>query len=763
MPENIELPGASHNKTNQVERAVDTPADFTSPEELYKDLIAAIKKYHPSTDLSDIEKAYETARKAHEGQFRKSGEPYIIHPLCVAIILAELELDKESIIAGLLHDVVEDTVMTSEDVAKEFGDEVALLVDGVTKLTQLNYQHDKIEVQAENLRKMFLAMAKDIRVVIIKLIDRLHNMRTLNFMPRAKQLLISKETLDVYAPLAHRLGMSKIKIELEDLALKYLDPVAYEEIRQSINQKKDEREKYIRDIMDVLREKLDQMNIKSQVTGRAKHFYSIFRKMYTQNKTIDELYDLFAVRIIVDTVADCYAVLGMVHDLYTPVPMRFKDYIAMPKPNMYQSLHTTVIGPNGTPFEIQIRTWEMHRIAENGIAAHWKYKEGISGKTDMDSKLEWVRQLLDTQTNIIDTDDFFNTLKFDLFEEEVFVFTPQGKVISLPAKSTVIDFAFAIHSEVGYKMSGAKVNGKIVPNNYMVQNGEIVEILTANTHGPSRDWLKICRTSQAKNKINQWFKRERRDENIEHGKELIERELRRIGNTHEQLFKQEWIAILLRRYGFQSIDDLYASVGYGGLTAQKVVFRLRDEWTKLNKTLEAKKNLEAVYNEESKTVQAEPAKRHASSKGIVVKDIDNCLVRLARCCNPVAGDDIVGFITKGRGVSVHRRDCPNMNPQSMSEEDKGRFIDVWWDDERSTSYIANLQVEAPDIDGILLEITNILSSLKIPFKSVNAYVNKKGIAIIQIGVEIRNTSDLALLKKKIVQIQGVTSVTRLQN
>lgn len=763
MPENIELPGASHNKTNQVERAVDTPADFTSPEELYKDLITAIKKYHPSTDLSDIEKAYETARKAHEGQFRKSGEPYIIHPLCVAIILAELELDKESIIAGLLHDVVEDTVMTSEDVAKEFGDEVALLVDGVTKLTQLNYQHDKIEVQAENLRKMFLAMAKDIRVVIIKLIDRLHNMRTLNFMPRAKQLLISKETLDVYAPLAHRLGMSKIKIELEDLALKYLDPVAYEEIRQSINQKKDEREKYIRDIMDVLREKLDQMDIKSQVTGRAKHFYSIFRKMYTQNKTIDELYDLFAVRIIVDTVADCYAVLGMVHDLYTPVPMRFKDYIAMPKPNMYQSLHTTVIGPNGTPFEIQIRTWEMHRIAENGIAAHWKYKEGISGKTDMDSKLEWVRQLLDTQTNIIDTDDFFNTLKFDLFEEEVFVFTPQGKVISLPAKSTVIDFAFAIHSEVGYKMSGAKVNGKIVPNNYMVQNGEIVEILTANTHGPSRDWLKICRTSQAKNKINQWFKRERRDENIEHGKELIERELRRIGNTHEQLFKQEWIAILLRRYGFQSIDDLYASVGYGGLTAQKVVFRLRDEWTKLNKTLEAKKNLEAVYNEESKTVQAEPAKRHASSKGIVVKDIDNCLVRLARCCNPVAGDDIVGFITKGRGVSVHRRDCPNMNPQSMSEEDKGRFIDVWWDDERSTSYIANLQVEAPDIDGILLEITNILSSLKIPFKSVNAYVNKKGIAIIQIGVEIRNTSDLALLKKKIVQIQGVTSVTRLQN
>ena len=728
----------------------------------YADLVSLIEKSEKEYDLALIEKAYKFAEAAHQGQVRRSGEPYIIHPIAVAYKLVEFGMDTPSVVAGLLHDVIEDTPVTYDDIVKAFGKEIANLTDGVTKLGKIPFS-SREEQQAENLRKMLIAMSEDIRVIIIKFADRMHNLATLEYVAPQKQRDKALECLEVYAPIAHRLGMRKVKEYMEDVSLKYLDPVAYEEIRQSINQKKDEREKYIRDIMDVLREKLDQMNIKSQVTGRAKHFYSIFRKMYTQNKTIDELYDLFAVRIIVDTVADCYAVLGMVHDLYTPVPMRFKDYIAMPKPNMYQSLHTTVIGPNGTPFEIQIRTWEMHRIAENGIAAHWKYKEGISGKTDMDSKLEWVRQLLDTQTNIIDTDDFFNTLKFDLFEEEVFVFTPQGKVISLPAKSTVIDFAFAIHSEVGYKMSGAKVNGKIVPNNYMVQNGEIVEILTANTHGPSRDWLKICRTSQAKNKINQWFKRERRDENIEHGKELIERELRRIGNTHEQLFKQEWIAILLRRYGFQSIDDLYASVGYGGLTAQKVVFRLRDEWTKLNKTLEAKKNLEAVYNEESKTVQAEPAKRHASSKGIVVKDIDNCLVRLARCCNPVAGDDIVGFITKGRGVSVHRRDCPNMNPQSMSEEDKGRFIDVWWDDERSTSYIANLQVEAPDIDGILLEITNILSSLKIPFKSVNAYVNKKGIAIIQIGVEIRNTSDLALLKKKIVQIQGVTSVTRLQN
>ena len=737
------------------------PQHADDTDALVEKIIEMVKGYSPNANTDMIYVAYRLAKAAHSHQFRRSGAPYIEHPVQIAYIAAQLSLDATAISAALLHDVVEDTPYTYEDIEILFGKSVAEIVDGVTHLRQIKYERE--QQQVENLRKMFLAMAKDIRVVLIKLIDRLHNMRTLNFMPRAKQLLISKETLDVYAPLAHRLGMSKIKIELEDLALKYLDPVAYEEITLSINQKKDEREKYISDIMEILRAKLVEMEIKGQVTGRAKHFYSIYRKMYTQNKTLDELYDLFAVRVIVDTVADCYAVLGMVHDLYTPVPMRFKDYIAMPKPNMYQSLHTTVIGPNGTPFEIQIRTWEMHQLAENGIAAHWKYKEGISGVSDMDSKLEWVRQLLDTQTNLIDTDDFFNTLKFDLFEDEVFVFTPQGKVISLPAKSTVIDFAFAIHSQVGYKMSGAKVNGKIVPNNYQVQNGEIVEILTANTHGPSRDWLKLCRTSTAKNKINQWFKRERRDENIEHGKELIEKELRRIGNTHEQLFKPEWLQIIIKRYGFQSLDDLYASVGYGGLTAQKVVMRLREEWLKQNRELEAKKKLEAVYNEESHTVKAEPAKRYASSKGIIVKDIDNCLVRLARCCNPVAGDDIVGFITKGRGVSVHRQDCPNMNPDVMSEEDKGRFIEVMWDSERSTSYVANLRIEARNRDGILLEITNILSNLKIPFKSVNANVTKDEIAIIQIGVEIRNTSDLALLRKRIIQIQGVTNVTRISN
>lgn len=731
-------------------------------DKLVDEIIKAVEGYNPGANTDMIYIAYRVAKDAHKNQKRKSGAPYIEHPVQIAYIASQFALDATTITACLLHDVVEDTPYTYENIEELFGKSVAGLVDGVTKLKKIQYV-SREEQQIENLRKMFLAMAKDIRVVLIKLIDRLHNMRTLNFMPRNKQLIISKETLDVYAPLAHRLGMSKIKIELEDLALKYLDPIAYEEIARSINQKKSEREAYVREIIAVLEKKLKEAGIKAQVTGRAKHFYSIFKKLFTKNKTIDELYDLFAVRIIVDTVADCYTVLGLVHDLYTPMPMRFKDYIAMPKPNMYQSLHTTLIGINGTPFEVQIRTWEMHRIAEEGIAAHWKYKEGISGHTDMDSKLEWVRKLLDTQSGLIDPDDFFNTLRFDLFEDEVFVFTPNGKVISLPVKSTVIDFAFAIHSEVGFKMSGAKVNGRIVHNNYELKTGDIVEILTNNTRGPSRDWIALCKTSSAKNKINQWFKREKRPENIEHGKELIEKELRRLGNTHAQLFRKEWIEQMTRRYGFNSMDDLYASVGYGGLPAQKVVVRLRDLWLKEQSELEAQKKFEAVFDDKSRSVEAVPSRRATSSCGVVVKDIDNCLVRIANCCNPIAGDDIVGFITKGRGVSIHRRDCPNMNPEKMSAEDRARFIEVYWDEDRSTSYIANLQIEAPERQGLVLEVTNILANLKIPFKSVNAFANKQNIAIIQIGVEIRNTADLALLTKKIKQIHGVTSVKRMNN
>ena len=635
-----------------------------------------------------------------------------------------------------------------------FGKSVAELVDGVTKLRKIKY-NTREEQQVENLRKMFLAMAKDIRVVIIKLIDRLHNMRTLNFMPRAKQLLISKETLDVYAPLAHRLGMSKIKIELEDLALKYLDPVAYEEIRQSINQKKDEREKYIRDIMDVLREKLDQMNIKSQVTGRAKHFYSIFRKMYTQNKTIDELYDLFAVRIIVDTVADCYAVLGMVHDLYTPVPMRFKDYIAMPKPNMYQSLHTTVIGPNGTPFEIQIRTWEMHRIAENGIAAHWKYKEGISGKTDMDSKLEWVRQLLDTQTNIIDTDDFFNTLKFDLFEEEVFVFTPQGKVISLPAKSTVIDFAFAIHSEVGYKMSGAKVNGKIVPNNYMVQNGEIVEILTANTHGPSRDWLKIVKSAQAKNKINQWFRNELKEDNITRGKELMAAYCKSRSITLSDLMKPSYMESVMRKYGFRDWDSALAAIGHGGLKEGQVVNKLLDEYNKQHqKEITDEHIMEAAEGKEKMRIAK-------SGNGIVVKGIHDVAVRFSKCCSPVPGDEIVGFVTRGRGISVHRTDCVNV--MNLSETDRARLIEAEWqksEQDKNERYTVEIKIFGYNRTGLLVDISKIFTERKIDLSSLNCRVNKQGVATILLTFDVQGKEELASLTAKIRQIESVIDIQR---
>ncbi len=709
-----------------------------------------------NTDMVYV--AYRLASVAHCDQVRRSGAPYIEHPVQIALIASELGLDTTAITACLLHDVVEDTNYSLKDIEMLFGKQVAELVDGVTKLAMIQYSTTE-ERQVENLRKMFLAMAKDIRVVIIKLIDRLHNMRTLKFMSKEKQLEKARETLEVYAPLAHRLGMSKIKIELEDLSLKYLDPVSYEEITDSINQKKDERLHYIENIKTELEEKLRELNIDGKVTGRAKHFYSIFRKMYMQNKTIDEIYDLFALRVIVNSVGDCYAVLGAVHELYTPVPMRVKDYIAMPKPNMYQSLHTTVIGTSGTPFEIQIRTWEMHKIAEEGIAAHWKYKEGVSGASDMDSKLEWVRQLLETQSDTLDTDDFFNTLKIDLFADEVFVFTPQGKVICLPANSTVIDFAFAIHSEVGYKMSGAKVNGKIVPNNYIIKNGEIIEILNQNTHGPSRDWLKIVRTNQAKNKINQWFKKQNREENIIHGKEMIEKEVRRLGFTHAQLLRDEWMARIMRRYSFLTVDDLYAGIGYGGLSAQKVVMSFRDFYKAEQKE---KREKEAAVDPSTYINTTHTKPKNTASKGIIVKGIENCLVRISGCCNPVPGDEIVGFITRGRGVSVHRKDCPNMNPEVMLPADLGRFIDVYWEEAAEDFYVATIQIESAERDGLLLEVSEVLSSLKINLKNINAYV-KNNRAFIQAGCEIRNTKDLEILMKKLHQIRDVVAVKRISN
>lgn len=728
--------------------------DSTDPDSLVEKVISMVKSYSPGANTDMIDVAYKFAKAAHTGQKRNSGEPYIVHPVQLACIAAELSLDATAISAALLHDVIEDTPYSYDDIKDFFGENVAEIVNGVTKLRKIKYNTHE-EQQVENLRKMLLAMSKDIRVILIKLIDRLHNMRTLKYMPPHKQLIIAKETLDVYAPLAHRLGMSKIKIELEDLSLKYLDPIAYEEIAKGISQKKEEREHFVGEIIKNLEVKLDELGINGQVTGRAKHFYSIFRKMFAQNKTLDEIYDLFAVRIIVDSVADCYAALGMVHEMYTPIPMRFKDYIAMPKPNMYRSLHTTVISGSGMPFEIQIRTWEMHRIAEDGIAAHWKYKEGITGKTDMDSKLGWVKQMLENQVDIMDTDDFMNTIKLDLFSEEVFVFTPKGKVVSLSSGSTVIDFAFAIHTAVGCSMSGAKVNGKIVSNTYKLQNGDIVEVLTSpNVKGPSRDWLKIVKTSQAKTKINQWFKRECRDENIERGRDIIDREIRRLNLANAHILREDRLLPIYKKYNFVGIDDLYASVGYGGLSAQKVVMRLREEYLKERK-------------EKGEPPQAKPErppeKRKKSSNGIEVEGIDNCLVRLAKCCNPVPGDDIKGFITKGRGVSVHRADCPNIQAGALSDEDRGKFINVYWAENANANYIANILVECDDRPGMMTAVSAAFPEMKINCVSITARVTKKGTALMTFGLEINDTADLKKIADKIRRISGVKNVTRTTN
>ena len=721
-------------------------------------LLAQLKAHNSSADVEKVVRAYEYANAAHKGQFRISGEAYIHHPLQVALILAELEMDTQSVVAALLHDVVEDTDISLKEIEENFGADVAVLVDGVTKLGKISYT-TKEEQQIENLRKMFLAMAKDIRVILIKLADRLHNMRTLKSMTPEKQREKARETMEVYAPLAHRLGIATVKGELEDLALKYLDPVAYQEITEGIKQKKFERDEYISDVMQSLEDKLKEIGIKGQINGRAKHFYSIYRKMYNQQKTLDEIYDLFAVRIIVDTVSDCYTVLGMVHEQFSPIPMRFKDYIAMPKPNMYQSLHTTVIGPNGNPLEIQIRTWEMHDVAEKGVAAHWKYKEGISGSSDYDSKFAWVRQLLEIQKETMDEDEFMRTLKIDMFADEVFVFTPQGDVINLPAGATPIDFAFAIHSAIGYKMMGARVNGKIVTIDTKLQNGDIVEILTSTSvYGPSRDWLKIVKTSQARNKINQWFKKERRDENIIRGKDLIDKELKRHSLSFGQLFRQEWIDPILRRYNLNNLDDLYASIGYGGLTAQKIIMRLRDEYLRVAKQEGAQSTLDALTLDALSASTATHATK--ASNGIIVHGIDNCLVRLSRCCNPVPGDDIIGFITKGRGVSVHRRDCPNMSMTALSEEDLGRLINVSWEETKNASYLVDLQIEADDRTGLLAEITSNMMDLKIPMRSFNARTTKGNVAIVTLTAEINNTAQLDIITKKMRSIPGVYEITR---
>ena len=715
-------------------------------EKLFDKLVETVYGYNPKADVTLLRRAFELARDAHQDQRRVSGEPYVYHPLAVAQILAEVQMDLETLVAALLHDTLEDTDITRERVVQEFSEPIAELVEGVTKLTQIPYS-SKEEQQIESLRKMFLAMAKDIRVIFIKLADRLHNMRTLASMPEAKQRYKSLETLEVYAPLAHRLGIQKFKLELEDLALSYLDPIAYQEIEEGLNQKRQEREEYIESIIAHLNETMEHSGVEHYaVKGRAKHFYSIYRKMYTQNKSLEEIYDLFAVRVIVDTVSDCYAVLGLVHEMYTPVPGRFKDYIAMPKPNMYQSLHSTVIGEHGVPFEIQIRTWEMHRTAEYGIAAHWKYKEGVSGATDVDSKLAWVRQMLEVQDDVADADEFKKTLKIDLFADEVFVFTPAGDVISLPVGATPIDFAYAIHSAVGNRMTGAKVNGHIVPLDYVLQNGEFVEIITSSAnHGPSRDWLKIAKTSQARNKINQWFKRERRDENIAIGKEQVEKELHRNNLSAAELFRQEYLDVIIRRYGFNSLEDLYLGIGYGAITAAKVIARLKEEYKKCNPEVK----LPTI---------SEPKRTAAHSSGVTVEGIDNCLVKMAKCCNPVPGDEIVGYITRGRGVSVHRKDCVNVN--GLNDEEQGRLIPVTWEERVHNTYLAQIELFAFDRDNLVADIINTVAEHKIPLKGVNARTTKNQTAVVELALEIVDSVQLDRLIYKLMTLRGVDRVSR---
>ena len=719
---------------------------------MLQELIDIIKKYNPTNDTEIVERAYNYAVKAHDGQKRVSGEDYIIHPVEVAKILAELNMDNITIAAGILHDVIEDTKCTYEDCKNLFGEEIAMLVDGVTKLGKLEYK-TKEEQQAESLRKMFIAMAKDIRVVLIKLADRLHNMRTLKYMPPEKQREKAKETMEIYAPIAHRLGISKVKWEMEDLALRYLEPKEYYELVEKVAKKRKEREDEINHVIEILEEKFREVGIEAHIEGRPKSFYSIYRKMYYQNKTFEQIFDLTAVRIIVDTVKDCYGVLGIVHTLWKPIPGRFKDYIAMPKPNMYQSLHTTLLGSEGQPFEVQIRTWEMHRTSEIGIAAHWKYKEGKTSQTEFDEKLKWLRQMLEWQNEIKDTREFMETLKVDLFTDEVYVFTPKGDVVDLPVESNPIDYAYKIHSQIGNRCIGAKINGRIVPLDYKLQNGDIVEVITsAAANGPSRDWLKIVKSSQAKNKIRQWFKKEKREENIQKGKELLEKEVRRNGYTAAQLLRPEWIEAIYKKFSLHTIDDLYSSLGYGGLSPNQVITKLKEEFRKTQKLEEREE--EGIERQVEKAQERQ--KRH-SGAGVKVKGVENILIRFSKCCNPVPGDEIVGYITKGRGVSVHQKDCPNVT-DLMNEEE--RFIEVEWNAQTKVSYNADLEVRATDRKGLLAEITTIIDESKVNINAFHSRTTKDKVAIINFILEISDIEQLNKLIRKFRKIEGVIDVYR---
>lgn len=732
------------------------------PEELYADLIGMLKLYHPSGDFSMIEKAYKLADTAHKGQVRKSGEPYIIHPLCVAMILCELEMDKETICAGLLHDVVEDTEYGLNYIAKEFGEDVAQLVDGVTKLGQLNYDADKLELQAENLRKMFLAMAKDIRVIIIKLADRLHNMRTLKYMKPSKQLEKARETMDIYAPIAQRLGIAKVKIELDDLSLKYLEPEVYKDLGQKIELRKAERQEFVNEICQDLRDTLEADGVKCEIYGRAKHFFSIYKKMINQNKTLDQIYDLFAIRIVVKDVKDCYAVLGIIHEMYKPIPGRFKDYIAMPKQNMYQSLHTTLISKTGRPFEIQIRTEEMHKTAEYGIAAHWKYKEASDGKTadqQEEAKLSWLRQILEWQRDMSDNKEFMNLIKSDLnlFSDSVYCFTPNGDVKNLPKGSTPIDFAYSIHSAVGNRMIGAKVNGKLVNIDYTLQNGDRVEVLTSqNTKGPSRDWLKIVKSSQARSKINQWFRNEFKEENIEKGKEMLTAYCKSKAVPYSEITKPEYTQRVMKKYGFHDWDAVLAAVGHGGLKEGQVINKIIEEY----KVQNAKPVTDQDILNENADAQVK-TKETKSKGGITVKGIHDVAVRFSKCCNPVPGDEIVGFVTRGRGVSIHRTDCVNVI--NMTDFDRGRLIEADWEPEDikgGETFLTEINIYGNNRVGLLVDITKIFTEQKIDIHSINSRTSKQGIATVSLSFGVDSTESLRHLVDKIRQVESVIDVER---
>ena len=747
---------------NEEERGV---TGMAVEDQLYQELVEKIKTYHPAKDFDMLEKAYNLAREAHKDQKRKSGEPYIIHPLKVAYILAELELDMESIVAGILHDTIEDTPYTYEDISRIFSEEIAVLVDGVTKLGKLSYS-TKEEIQAENYRKMFLAMAKDIRVILIKLADRLHNIRTLNYMTPEKQREKAQETMDIYAPLAHRLGISKIKSEMEDLCFKYLNPEAYFDLAAKIEKKRIERETFVADIVKEVREKMEEAGIKGKIEGRSKHFFSIYKKMVNQKKTLDQIYDLFAVRAIVDSVRDCYAVLGIVHTMYKPMPGRFKDYIAMPKPNMYQSLHNTLIGPSGEPFEIQIRTWEMHRTSEYGIAAHWKYKEGKSGEKGTkkeEAKLAWLRQILEWQKDMSDNKEYLDTIKLDLniFTDQVYAFTPQGEVIQLPKGSTPIDFAYMIHSAVGNKMVGARVNNRMVTIDYKIQNGDIVEIMTSqNSKGPSRDWLTLVKSSQARTKIKQWFKKEEKEENIIRGRELILADMKKKGLQPTDLLRPEWQELVINKYDFKDWNAVLAAIGYGGLKEGQVVNRLKDEYLKEKRK---QQTAEDILNDFEKTVSQKPLK-HKSKSGIVVEGVGDVAVRFSKCCSPVPGDEIIGFVTRGRGVTIHRTDCINI--LNLSNEERGRLIDAEWDTqythgEVDASYLAEIRVIANDRTGLLLEISRHLADEDISVKGFNIRTTKDMTAIFNITMEIRTKDQLERVNKRLKGIKGIIDIERV--